>query len=80
MNHRGSGGEKIIGAGMNINNAIQKELKNIVGTKTERAAVKNATPEQIWQAHRNIYEKMGYGDWAKAIYDAHVRHLGIPYK
>jgi len=80
MNHRGSDGEKIIGAGMNINNAIQKELKKIVGTKTERAAVKNATPEQIWQAHRNIYEKMGYGDWAKAIYDAHVRHLGIPYK
>ena len=80
MNHRGSGGEKILGAGMNINNAIQKELKNIVGTKTERAAVKNATPEQIWQAHRNVYEKMGNNDWAKAIYDAHVKHLGIPYK
>lgn len=80
LNHRGSGGSKIIGAGKNINDAVQKELKKITGSQTERAAIKNATPEQIWQAHRNVYEKMGQREWAQAIYQAYVKPLGKPYK
>jgi RHS repeat-associated protein len=78
--HRGSGGEKIISEGENINNAIEKELKTITGAKTQRGAANIASTEQIWQAHRNVYESMGHADWANAIYDAYVKKLDIPYK
>lgn len=67
--HRGVNASKIIGEG-----------KNITGSITQRGAVKNSTPEQIWQAHRNVYERMGHTDWAEAIYDAYVKKLNIPYK
>ncbi|MBU3179423.1 hypothetical protein KPL47_24440, partial [Clostridium estertheticum] len=77
--HRGVNSSKIIGEGKNINNAIEREIKKITGTNTQRAAIKNATPEQIWQAHRNVYEGMGQKDWAEAIYSAYVKNLKIPY-
>jgi Spy/CpxP family protein refolding chaperone len=78
--HRGSGGEKLIAEGKNINDAIEKQLKAITGSRTQRGAVSSATPEQIWQAHRNVYEGMGQNSWAKSVYDKYISPLGIPYK
>ncbi|EMS70458.1 hypothetical protein CTER_3868, partial [Ruminiclostridium cellobioparum subsp. termitidis CT1112] len=78
--HRGSGGEKLIAEGKNINDAIEKQLKTITDSSTQRGAVSSATPEQVWQAHRVVYEGMGQNSWAKAVYDKYISPLGIPYK
>ncbi len=78
--HRGSGGEKLIAEGKNINDVIEKQLKTITGSSTQRGAVSSATPEQVWQAHRVVYEGMGQNSWAKAVYDKYISPLGIPYK
>lgn len=76
--HRGVGA-KTIGQGMNIDSKINGELKKITGSATVKAAKRTASAEQIWQAHRNVYTKMGQEDWAKAIYEAYVKSMGISY-
>ena len=38
-----------------------------------------ATPENIWKAHKTVYEGIGHNDWANAIYEAYVKPLGISY-
>lgn len=79
MWHRGVNGEKIIGVGTNINWKIENELMRIVGVDNKRIANRIATPEQIWQAHKKVYENMGHDDWASAVYEAYVKKLGIDY-
>jgi len=64
------------GVGINIDNAITTKMQSIMtnlGTTTK-------TPEIIWQAHREVYEKIGQSDWASAIYKAYIEPKGIPYK
>ena len=67
--HRGVKGEKIIGEGLNIDNLIMNELKHITGQSNFQVAHDVATAEQIWQAHRNVYERIGQADWAEAVYE-----------
>lgn len=76
---RGVNGEKIIGAGVNINARIEAELMDIVGVDSRVLANNIATPENIWQAHKNVYEAIGRNDWANAIYEAYVKPLNISY-
>lgn len=76
--HRGSGGEKVIGAGTNIDKKINAELQKIMATNSA-SSTSGATAEQVWQAHRNVYESMGHEDWANAIYEAYVKPKGISY-
>lgn len=77
--HRGVSGQKIIGEGINIDNRISNELVNITGAKNKKSATAMASTEQIWQAHRNVYESIGQYDWANAVYSAYVKPLGINY-
>ena len=77
--HRGVNGEKIIGEGININSRIENELMDIVGVNNRVSANRIATPEQIWHAHKKVYEDIGHKDWASAVYEAHVKKLGIRY-
>lgn len=77
--HRGVNGEKIIGEGVNINARIENELMSIMGVNNRKIANSNATPEQIWQAHKKVYIDIGQSDWASAIYEAYVEKLGISY-
>ena len=51
----------------------------IVGISDRKIANEIASPEQIWKAHKNVYEGIGHYDWAEAIYDAYVKGLGIKY-
>lgn len=76
--HKGVKAEKLLGIGNNLDNIINNELARISG-KSYKVAKQTATAEQIWKAHRNIYEKIGEKDWAKAIYNAYVKKLGIKY-
>lgn len=62
--------------GNNIDNLINSELDKIL-TNTGKSS---AGAKEIWEAHRNVYEKIGQSDWAKAIYEKYVRGLNIPYK
>ena len=78
--HRGVKGEKIIGEGLNIDNLILNELKHITGQSNFQVAHDVATAEQIWQAHRNVYERIGQADWAEAVYEAYFKKMGIKYK
>lgn len=39
----------------------------------------NATLQQVWVAHREVYLRLGQGNWADAIYDLYIRPHGIPY-
>ena len=77
--HRGVNGEMVIGAGVNINARIEAELMSIVGVNDRATANSIATPENVWQAHRNVYESIGHSDWANAIYEAYVKPMGINY-
>ncbi|MCB2362495.1 hypothetical protein, partial [Clostridium estertheticum] len=76
--HKGVNQVKVIGVGKNIDNLITKELSEITGA-SYRKAVSVATREQAWQAHRNVYEKIGQSDWARAIYEAYIKQFKIPY-
>ena len=66
-NHRGK-------MGTNIDYLIKKELisigKNFKGL---------SRAEQIWQAHRNVYQRMGYNDWAQAVHKAYFQGRGIKF-
>lgn len=73
--HRGVNGERIVGAGTNIDARITSRLKSIMGSKD----ISNATPEQIWQVHRDVYESIGQKTWAEAVYNTYVRPMGINY-
>ena len=77
--HRGVNGEKLIFEGVNINARIEAELMNIVGADGRVVANSIATPENIWKAHKTVYEGIGHNDWANAIYEAYVKPLGISY-
>ena len=77
--HRGVNGEKIIGEGININSKIENELMKIAGVDNRVSANRIATPEQIWQAHKKVYENIGHEDWASAVYQAYVKKPGINY-
>lgn len=52
---------------------------DIVGVDSRVIANNIATPEIIWQAHKNVYEAIGRNDWANAIYEAYVKPLNISY-
>ncbi len=72
MWHRFTNGEKTIEAGVNVDSRISKELKKLTGGGAY-------TAEDIWKAHRNVYESIGQKDWAEAVYEAYVKPLGICY-
>jgi hypothetical protein len=61
------------GMGTNLDAKIMAELARM------NAPAGTATVEQIWKAHRNVYERLGQPDWAHAIYDAYFSSRGIPY-
>lgn len=44
-----------------------------------KSVKRNATMQQIWQAHKEVYEAIGQSDWAHAIYEAYVKPNGIKY-
>jgi hypothetical protein len=39
-----------------------------------------ATAEQIWRAHRDVYRSLGQEEWANAIYKAYFENRGIPFE
>lgn len=41
--------------------------------------ISNATPEQIWRAHRDVYTSLGQTTWAEAVNNTYVRPMGIKY-
>lgn len=55
-----------------INTELSKILTN--------SGKNSAGVQEIWQAHRNVYEKIGQTDWANAIYEAYVKKFNVPYK
>jgi RHS repeat-associated protein len=59
--------------GTNLDDAISKELQAL-GTTKSRASV-----EQIWQAHRNVYDRAGYHEWSSALHKAYFEPLGVAY-
>ena len=63
---------------MNIDDRINKALSRITGMDYKNAK-KNATLQQIWQAHKEVYESIGQSDWAHVIYDVYVKPKGIQY-
>lgn len=76
--HRAEGAKKTGGLGVNIDNRINKALSRITGMDYKNAK-KNATLQQIWQAHKEVYESIGQSDWAHVIYDVYVKPKGIQY-
>lgn len=62
--------------GNNIDGLINSELDKILAN-TGRNSV---GVQEIWEAHRNVYEKIGQSDWANAIYEAYVKKFNVPYK
>jgi hypothetical protein len=60
--------------GVNIDREILTEVRK------SAPSVSEATPAQIWDAHRYVYTRIGREDWAKAVYDTYFRPLGVPYK
>jgi hypothetical protein len=65
---------KIIGEGANLDHLIDGVLMQRFG-----ASPANASVEQIWIAHREVYKSLGREDWAKAIYEAYIQGRGIAY-
>jgi hypothetical protein len=59
--------------GSNIDSLIMDRLKQF-GTTAE-----NATLEQIWRAHRGVYDEMRHPEWAEAIYTAYFKDKGISF-
>jgi hypothetical protein len=59
------------GEGINIFDLIKKRIESF------GANVGNATPEQIWRAHRDVYNDIGHPEWAEAVYTAYFKSLGI---
>ena len=39
----------------------------------------SATLEQVWVAHREVYQRLGQESWANAIYELYIARKGIPY-
>ena len=60
----------------NLDNLINSELDRILTDSGKNIA----GVEEIWQAHRNVYEKIGQPGWANAIYEAYVKKFNVPYK
>ena len=61
------------GFGDNLDNLISKELGKFGATPA------SATVDQVWKAHRNVYARAGYIDWAEAIYEAYFRPKGVQF-
>ncbi|MDE7417716.1 MAG: hypothetical protein K2N44_15670, partial [Lachnospiraceae bacterium] len=76
--HRAVGAKETGDLGVNIDDRINKALERITGMNYKNAK-KNATMQQIWQAHKEVYESIGHSDWAHVIYDAYVKSKGIQY-
>jgi hypothetical protein len=62
------------GGGINLNDTIMRELRG------QGATPASATIDQIWQAHRNTYTRLGQEHWAQAIYDAYFKSRGVSYR
>lgn len=39
----------------------------------------SATLHQVWVAHREVYMRLGQGNWADAVYELYVKPRGVPY-
>ena len=64
QNHRNVGG-----GGYNIDNMIVNKVKELGGESAEN----------IWQAHKAVYNEMGHSEWAAAIYEKYVKPMGIDF-
>ncbi len=74
LNHRNVGGPSIdIGAGANIFQRLKESLTQL-GTNVEGASV-----EQIWKAHKSVYEELNHPEWAQAIHEAYFQGKGIAF-
>ena len=72
-NHRNVGGLSEIGAGANIFRQVNERLTRL-GTSVEGASIEN-----IWKAHKRVYEEMNHPEWAKAIFEAYFQGRGIAF-
>jgi subtilisin family serine protease/peptidoglycan hydrolase-like protein with peptidoglycan-binding domain len=61
--------------GKNLDNLITTELKTILTNSGKTTA----GVQEIWKAHRNVYESIGQPDWAMAIYEQYVKKFGVSY-
>jgi hypothetical protein len=61
------------GFGNNLSAVISSEIRALGSTPA------SANAEVIWQAHRNVYLRHGYKEWADAIYEAYFESRGIAY-
>ena len=77
--HRGVDGEKLIGAGANIDALIDEELMKLVGTNSKRLLKDLSSAEDVWKATKKVYESLKHEDWAEAVYEAYVKIKGIQY-
>jgi RHS repeat-associated protein len=74
LSHRNVGGPSIdIGAGANIFQRLKDRLTQL-GTTVEGASVEN-----IWKAHKSVYEELNHPEWAQAIYEAYFQGKGIAF-
>jgi hypothetical protein len=61
------------GFGNNLDAVINAEIRTLGSTPS------SASAEVIWQAHRNVYLRHGYREWAEAIYEAYFKSRGIAF-
>ena len=36
-------------------------------------------PEEVWRAHRDVYNRIGREDWSKLIYETYFEKIGVAY-
>lgn len=61
------------GVGNNLDASIVRRLRDF-GINPRAAS-----PKQVWQAHRDVYNDIGYEDWAHAVYDAYFKGTGVDF-
>ena len=59
--------------GINIDARIMERLRQL-GTTAEAASL-----EQIWKAHRGIYDEIGHPEWAEALHRAYFDGKGVSF-
>ncbi|WP_152754121.1 hypothetical protein, partial [Clostridium estertheticum] len=68
----------------NVNSAMGNNIDNLINSKLDsiltNTGKSSAGVQEIWEAHRDVYEKIGQSDWANAIYEGYVKKFNVPYK
>ncbi len=75
ISHYNQGSVRVaLGGNVNIHQRIMSRLSEYGVTVPTNASV-----EQIWKAHRSVYDDIGHPEWAEAIYEAYFKSKGISF-